>query len=194
MTAAKAEVRRSKVLTLADFDDLVRKERAGQKEQAEEFASQPVRYEPDSWDAKDAASAYEVRGGSLGWFKPEKGGSTWTPLATFDAEITQETIRDDGAEQTLMWTLRVTTPAGPEGETQITPDQLGKPQQWAAKAVGVSALVMPGLAMADHLRVAVQSRSTAVTRKMVYAHTGWRQIDGQLGVPDQHGSALQPTG
>ena len=131
------------------------------------------------WEAKDAASAYEVRGGALGWHRPVRdGGTVWTPLATFDAEITDETVRDDGAEQTLAWTLRVTTTDGRSGQVQITPDQLAKPQQWAAKAAGVSALVMPGLSVADHLRVAVQSRSTSVVRRTVYTHTGWRLIDG----------------
>jgi hypothetical protein len=133
----------------------------------------------DGWDAKDAASAYEVRGGALGWHRPVKdGGTVWTPLATFDAEITDETVRDDGAEQNLTWTLQVKTEDGRRGEVQISPDQLGKPQQWAAKAAGVSALVMPGLSVADHLRVAVQSRSTSVVRRTVFTHTGWRLIDG----------------
>ena len=43
----------------------------------------------------------------------------------------------------------------------------------------MSALVMPGLATQDHLRVAVQSGSTSVARRTVYAHTGWREIDGR---------------
>lgn len=133
----------------------------------------------EAWDAKAAAGAYEVRGGALGWHRPIRdGGMIWTPLATFDAEITDETVRDDGAEQSLTWTVRVTTTDGRAGEVQITPDQLGKPQQWGAKAAGVSALVMPGLSVADHLRVAVQSRSTSVVRRTVYTHTGWRLIDG----------------
>jgi len=143
------------------------------------LAAHGITPEPDSWEAKDAASAYEVRGGALGWYRPVRdGGAVWTPLATFDAEITDETVRDDGAEQSLTWTVRVSTTDGRAGEVQITPDQLGKPQQWAAKAAGVSALVMPGLSVADHLRVAVQSRSTAVARRTVYTHTGWRLIDG----------------
>jgi hypothetical protein len=147
---------------------------------AELIAAGGIKTEPASWDAKDAASSYEVRGGALGWHRPVKDvGTVWTPLATFDAEITAETIRDDGAEQTLTWTLRVTTTDGRTGEIQILPDQLARPQQWAAKAAGVSALVMPGLSVADHLRVAVQSRSASVVRRTVYTHTGWRKIDGR---------------
>jgi hypothetical protein len=142
-------------------------------------ASHGISEEPDGWEVKDAASAYELRGGALGWYRPVRdGGAVWTPLATFDAEITEEAIRDDGAEQSLTWTVRVATTDGRTGEVTITPDQLGRPQLWAAKAAGVSALVMPGLSVADHLRVAVQSRSVSVSRKVIYTHTGWRQIDG----------------
>ena len=131
------------------------------------------------WDHKDAAKAYEVRGGSLGWHKPmREGGTLWTPLATFDAEIVEETVRDDSAERTLTWTIRVTAADGRAGEVRVLPDQLGRPQQWAAKAVGVSALVMPGPATADHVRAAVQARSTTAARRTVYTHTGWRRIDG----------------
>jgi hypothetical protein len=148
-----------------------------EEQAAELIAATGAMQEPDDWGVEDAASAYESRGGALGWYRPVKdGGAVWTPLATFDARIIAETIRDDGAEQTLMWTLRVATTDGRAGEIEILPHQLGKPQQWAAKAAGVSALVMPGLSVADHLRVAVQSRSGDVHRRIIYAHTGWRRI------------------
>jgi hypothetical protein len=150
-----------------------------QDEAADILAAHGITDEPGGWEIKDAASAYEVRGGALGWHRPVRDGRTvWTPLATFDAEITEEAVRDDGAERALTWTIHVATTDGRTGEVTIPPDQLAKPQQWAARAAGVSALVMPGLSVTDHLRVAVQSRSTAVTRKVIYTHTGWRQIDG----------------
>ena len=148
-----------------------------EEQAAELIAAGGVVLEPDDWDLEDAASAYESRGGALGWHRPVKdGGTVWTPLATFDARITAETVRDDGAEQTLTWMLHVVTADGRGGGIEILPDQLGKPQQWAAKAAGVSALVMPGLSVADHLRVAVQSRSGDVPRRIIYAHTGWRRL------------------
>lgn len=159
----------------ADPDPVTAQEQATEMVTAAGFTA-----EPDGWEAKDAASAYEVRAGALGWYRPVRdGGTVWTPLATFDARITAETIRDDGAEQVLTWTVHVTTTDGRGGEVEMSPDQLSKPQQWAAKAAGVSALVMPGLSVADHLRVAVQSKSGAVPRRTIYAHTGWCRIGGR---------------
>jgi hypothetical protein len=145
---------------------------------AEQAAQMAAGGEPDGWTAEDAARAYEVRGGALGWHRPAKdGGTIWTPLATFDAAITEEVVRDDGAEETRVWRVQLTLPGGGGGEAEITPDQLARPQQWAAKAAGSAAVVMPGPMLSDHLRVAVQSRSRPA-RRTVYCHTGWREIDG----------------
>jgi hypothetical protein len=127
---------------------------------------------------EDAASAYYTENGCTWWARPTRDGAIPVMLATFTAEIAEEVTLDDGAERTLTWLVRVAARDGRSGETQITPDQLGRPHQWATRAAGTSALVMPGQAIADHLRVAVQSRSASVTRKTTYIHTGWRQIDG----------------
>lgn len=127
----------------------------------------------------DAADAYYVADGCTWWKKPAPGGgSAPSMLATFTASISEEVTLDDGAERTLTWLLRVATRDGRAGEVRITPDQLGRPQAWAAKAAGTSALVMPGQAIADHLRVAVQARSDP-ERRTVYTHTGWRELDGR---------------
>jgi hypothetical protein len=128
--------------------------------------------------ADEETSVYYIEDGCTYWDKPTPNGPVQTMLATFTAEIAEEVILDDGAEQTLTWLLRVTARDRRSGEVRITPDQLGRPQQWATKAAGTAALVMPGMAIADHLRVAVQSGSRSVARKTVYTHTGWRTFDG----------------
>lgn len=130
-------------------------------------------------DEDDGAEPYFVKDGCTWWRKPAQGGGVApVMLATFAAVIAEELTLDDGAERTLTWLVRVAARDGRAGEVRITPDHLGRPQQWAAKAAGVSALVMPGLAIADHLRVAVQSGSDP-QRRTVYTHTGWREIGGR---------------
>lgn len=121
---------------------------------------------------------YVVIDGCLTWNKRTATGVEPVMLATFHAEITEEITLDDGTERTLLWHLRVTGQDERKGDVQIPPDHLGRPQQWATKAIGMSALVMPGLSAADHVRVAVQSRSRSASRRTVYAHTGWRLLDG----------------
>ncbi len=125
----------------------------------------------------DAAAAYYTEDGCTWWAWASRDGVIPVMLATFEAEITEEVTLDDGTERTLIWLVQVTARDGRTGKVRITPDQLGRPQAWAARAAGTSALVMPGQWVADHLRVAVQSRSQP-QRRTIYAHTGWRELGG----------------
>lgn len=136
---------------------------------------------------------YTVVDGCLTWNKRTANGTEPVTLATFDAKIAEEVTVDDGTERRLLWDIHVRAQDDSTGSVKIPPEHLGRPQQWATKAVGMSALVMPGLAVADHVRVAVQSRSRAAARRTVYAHTGWRQLDGRWSYLSASG-ALSATG
>jgi hypothetical protein len=140
------------------------------EEQADESIGRLVGEQPD----------YYVQDNCTWWNKPAMGGGT-VPfmLATFAAEIAEEVTLDDGSERTLTWLIRVTARDGRKGEVRIPPDQLGRPQQWAAKAAGTSALVMPGQTVQDHLRVAVHSASESVVMRTVHTHTGWSEVGGK---------------
>jgi hypothetical protein len=161
MIEARAFVKGHGLMPVHAFDSIVREARS-------------TRSHPE-----DAAEHYDVREGCTWWTRLTLDGPIPVMLATFTAEITDEVVLDDGAERTLTWRVSVTARDGRAGEVVITPDHLGRPQMWAAKAVGTSALVMPGPAIADHLRVAVQSGSQDVTRQVVYTHTGWRRLEGR---------------
>ena len=165
---ARAYVARERLIPVASFTKVVGAERkkvaAAAKSTAGHCGDAPV---------------YYVEDGCTYWDKPTPNGPVPMMLATFTGEIAEEVTLDDGTEQTLTWLVSVAARDGRCGEVRITPDQLGRPQQWATKAAGTAALVMPGMAIADHLRVAVQSGSRAVARKTVYTHTGWRSIGGR---------------
>ena len=115
------------------------------------------------WDSSDAASSYKVRDGALGWHRPVKdGGTAWTPLATFDATIITETIRDDGAEQVLTWALRVTAKDGRGGDIEIP-----RPARQAAAVGG----------QAGHRRPAADPAPRGRVRGL------WRKGDGRACAP-----------
>lgn len=127
-----------------------------------------------------ASQPYYIENGCTWWNRPAQGGGS-SPfiLATFTAEIAEEVTLDDGTpDRILTWLLRLKAQDGREGDVRIPPDQLGRPQQWAPRAVGTSALVMPGQTVQDHLRVAIHTASKSVVRRTVYKHTGWREIRG----------------
>jgi hypothetical protein len=50
--------------------------------------------------------------------------------------------------------------------------------RWPVERWGTRAVVLAGASTADHLRCALQLLSGDVPRRTVYAHTGWREIDG----------------
>lgn len=50
---------------------------------------------------------------------------------------------------------------------------------WVLPAFGRRAIVMPGRRTAEHLRVAIQKYSADATRETVFAHSGWRQVEGR---------------
>jgi hypothetical protein len=47
---------------------------------------------------------------------------------------------------------------------------------WATEHLGAGAIVYPGFGIKDHARAAVQMLSGEVPARLVYSHTGWRQV------------------
>jgi hypothetical protein len=50
---------------------------------------------------------------------------------------------------------------------------------WATEHLGAGAIVYPGFGTKDHARAAIQLLSGSVPARKVYAHTGWRLVDGE---------------
>jgi hypothetical protein len=51
---------------------------------------------------------------------------------------------------------------------------------WPLEHLGADALVYPGLSIKDHARTAIQTLSKSAVRRVVFRHTGWRDIGGQM--------------
>ena len=99
------------------------------------------------------------------------------PLTNFTAEIIGEVIRDDGVETVRQLEI--------EAHTKSTTLRFAVPateyagMAWAAKELGGRAHVFPGQGTKDHARFAIQVLSPDYTERRVFAHTGWREVDGQ---------------
>ncbi|MEQ1715166.1 MAG: FtsH protease activity modulator HflK [Hyphomicrobium sp.] len=50
---------------------------------------------------------------------------------------------------------------------------------WHPKALGARAIIFPGFSAEAHVRTAIQMLSAGHATKMVYGHTGWREINGK---------------
>jgi hypothetical protein len=125
--------------------------------------------------AHGGGDLYEVHAGRM--CRRGQNGQ-WVPLCNFQASITEEIIRDDGAteqgELRIMGRLHSGAPLG----TAHVPLERFAAMGWPVAAWGTQAVVSAGMGTRDQLREAIQVLSENVVRRRVYAHTGWREIDG----------------
>jgi hypothetical protein len=108
-----------------------------------------------------------------------KGEQSHYALCNFSATITDEVTLDDGSgENQLTLTIAGTLATGrPLPTARVSAEQFPG-LSWTVKAWGTDPIVYAGQGNKDHLRVAIQTLSTAKTKRHVYRHTGWREISG----------------
>ena len=108
-------------------------------------------------------------------------------LANFNARITEENLIDDGADQSLFYTIagtiggNETRPMGRVFPSTLPPIEIPAaqfpgmswPHRWGSRAI-----LEPGRSIADSVRHAIQIASADAERKTHFGHTGWRQIGG----------------
>ena len=122
------------------------------------------------------AFPYEATPGGLIWNKVVSGEIELTPLTTFTATIVGQIVEDDGAETRRLFeieailrhhTHRFMVPAGQFAA-----------MNWPIDHLGAAAALWPGFQIRDHARAAIQFLSNDPPERTVYAHLGWREIDG----------------
>lgn len=133
----------------------------------------------DSFERTHAVSTnYTVTSNGLIRRKPAAygGGIETERLTNFGAKITRELIEDDGSsEEQRIFELEVAL----KGERRMieVPASKFAMMAWPTSQLGAEAIIFPG--KADHARCAIQSLSPQIAKKTIYAHTGWREIEGE---------------
>ena len=98
-------------------------------------------------------------------------------LSNFTAEITAQTLVDDGVEVTRHYELATQLNGN---QKQFTVSALDyEKSEWIDKELGAKACVTVGRSMKQHLLAAIRQVSDP-TEETCFAHTGWRKIDGQM--------------
>ncbi len=124
----------------------------------------------------DDQAPYRSTASGIVWMKSTANGPIETRLTNFAAQIVSDIVEDDGAEerrffeieaQLLGRTLRFEVPTA--YFANLT---------WVTERLGAAAICYPGFSVKDHARVAIQSLSPDIVERRVYAHTGWRKVDG----------------
>lgn len=149
------------------LDDLAR-QRKRQKE-AKEPPPETTPPHPD----------YRASRGGTFWIKPGKDGDEYVFLANFCAEIQSETVVDDGAITSRRLEIAGTLATGEKLPLAHVPSGQFSALNWVGTEWGNAAQIAPGIGLKDRLRYAIQVLSTAVQRRSVFAHTGWRELSGQ---------------
>lgn len=125
-----------------------------------------------------ADALYEERDGGIYWMmrKETKTGVEIIPvrLCNFAAAIDQVVTRDDGGGSTE----RHFVVAGSRGRTEVRADEFDS-MAWVTNEWGPWASVAPGQMMKPHAAQAIKHLSDEAEERIVYTHTGWRQIEGR---------------
>lgn len=142
--------------------------------------SAPDTPSPESHDSTpDDDSPYTVERGRLCFIKETKDGPVVLPLCNFNASISEEVVIDDGTETTRAFLIDGRLSAGGSLPTaRVIADRFGR-MDWILQSWGVDAVISAGMSAKDRLREAIQVLSRDVKRRRIFAHTGWREIEGQ---------------
>ena len=124
--------------------------------------------------------AYCLEAGRICWIKQTENGKVEVPLCNFIARVTEDILKDNGHE-----TSRVFKVTGTLGNGQPLPlievaASSFNALNWVTSEWGLRAIITAGQTYKDRLRESIQLLSVEAKQKTVYAHTGWREINGQL--------------
>jgi hypothetical protein len=115
--------------------------------------------------------------GHLWKYKSTKHGDVPFKIANFNAWISEEIIEDNGLEKTHHYVIEGTMRDKKLSEITVQSQQFPS-LNWLHKW-GVQAIVEPGVGTKDYVRHYIQTNSKNVQKTINYAHTGWREIDGE---------------
>jgi hypothetical protein len=122
----------------------------------------------------------DYRETSLGidWLKRGRESDTYLPLTNFRARIIADVTIDDGVERTRSFEMEVTIGDRAPVVFLVAAAQFAN-MNWAVEHLGAEAVVQPGQGSKDRARAAIQILSQTVRKRFIYAHTGWRDVDGE---------------
>ncbi len=129
-------------------------------------------------EERTVSGPYAVENGCLVHYGDE--GKDSITINNFIAEITEEVVVDDGAEQTREFVIEGETDRGEKLPRITVPARefASSSAIWVTAGWGSRAIVHADCM--QHIHPAIQYLSKSVKRSTVYQHTGWRVVDGQL--------------
>lgn len=125
----------------------------------------------------DSAGEYRIAGGRIIHNRNTRNGPTDVPLCNFSARIAEVVTRDDGVEQTALFSVDGNHQDGRPLPRLRVPATEFQRLDWVTTGWHGEAVVYAGSGMKDHTRCAIELLSRDRFRRVQFTHTGWRQID-----------------
>jgi hypothetical protein len=127
----------------------------------------------------ESAGSYRVVGGRMVHLRTTREGPIDVPLCNFSARITEVVTRDDGVEQTAVFSIEGQLSDGrPLRRLQVPANDFHR-LDWVTTGWHGEAVVLAGQGTRDHTRCAIELLSGERARRVQYLHTGWRQVGKQ---------------
>jgi hypothetical protein len=126
----------------------------------------------------DAAGCYRVSAGRIVRDVLTKDGPVEVTLTNWSGRIVEQTVHDDGAERHLTFAVEGALADGTSLARADVPAEQFAWMRWPVETWGTRAVILAGASTADHVRVALQLLSGDVPHRVVYGHTGWRDVGG----------------
>lgn len=130
---------------------------------------------PPSQESEGSFQRFSAEPEGLYWHSRTQRGIATTQLTNFIAEIIEYRVIDDGAEHTHRYTIRACV--GGTWRTVQVPASEFPSMGWVAQ-LGPKAILSAGASTRDRTREAIQTLSTAIEERRVYAHLGWVETPG----------------
>jgi hypothetical protein len=135
-----------------------------------------VRRQLEQAHEKPRKAQYFERDGGTFWKKPD---DNIVQLANFTARIVEDVKVDDGSAQVRRQFNIDYSINDRKGKAKISADQF-ESLNWVTRELGADACITPGTQIRGHLANAIKLMAPdSRVRGTVYAHLGWREIDGQ---------------
>jgi hypothetical protein len=136
--------------------------------------------------------AYRVAEGCIVHQRSTQQGPVEVPLANWSGRIVGETVHDDGADRRITYAVVGALADGtPLPRAEVPADRFAG-MRWPVEVWGMRAVVYAGSSTADHLRAALQLFSADVPRRVVFEHSGWRDVGGKWVYLHAAGAIGQP--
>jgi hypothetical protein len=140
------------------------------------------------------ADQYEIKESMMFTNKPNReGGIDPLPLANFGAKITSVITRDDGLKESKFYRIMGRRENGALlSSLDVSVDEFSS-LNWVDKHWDVQAIISAHPSAKAQIVQAMKLNSQDATQKLIFAHTGWRNING-VWTYLTNGSAINAAG